>query len=270
MSKQANAAVAAKTTYEGTVILRAMERAGRNPHLKGHIHEVLTMDARNVSNVFKGTTTSFTRSTTAKAVDLVSTKGGKVVERLQLKDALSPSSVNKLVRQVADGKYRTTKLLGTDETTEVVNAALKKAGLSKRMVSSGTSSKTTTQLAQRAGASGSGTLGSAVGQAAKSGGAIGAAVGAGCEAISGVADLINGRRDASDVAGSVAKAGAKGYATGAAASAAATAGGAAVASGLAIVEAGAILTSVATIAAPIVTAICVGFVVSEAFDWIFD
>lgn len=267
--KQANTAVATKTAYEGTVISRAIGRAGRNPNLKGHIHEVLAKDARNVSNIFKGQTTELTKSTTAKVVDLVTTKGGKVIERIQLKDTLSPSGVNKLVRQVADGKYRTTQLIGTDETTELVNAALKKAGHSKRMVSSGTSSNTTTSLAQRAGASGSGSLSSAVGQAAKSGGAIGAAVGAGCEAISGVADLIDGKRDVVDVAGSVAKAGAKGYVTGATAGAAATAGGAAAASGLAAIGAGATFTAVSTVAAPLVAAVVVGYAVSEVFDWFF-
>ncbi len=270
MSKQANAAVATKTTYEGTVITRAMGRAGHNPHLKGHIHEILTKDARNLKNVFNGQHTELTKSTTANVVDLVTTKGSKVVERLQLKDAVSPSSINKLVRQVSDGKYRTTQLVGTDETTKLANAAFEKAGLSKRMISSGTSSNTTTNLAQRAGATGSGSLGSAIGQAAKSGGAVGAAVGVGIEAVSGIADLINGKRDVSDVAGSVAKAGAKGYATGAAAGAAATAGGAAAASGLAAIGAGATLTAVSTVAAPLVAAVAIGYVVSEVFDWFFD
>lgn len=268
MSK-ANTAVATKTAYEGTVITRAIGRAGRNPHLKGHIHEIMTKDARNLKNVFNGQHTELTKSTTANVVDLVTTKCGKVAERLQLKDTLSPSSVNKLVRQVADGKYRTTQLVGTDETTKIANAAFEKAGLSKRMVSSGTSSNTTTSLAQRAGASGSGTLSSAVGQAAKSGGAIGAAVGAGCEAISSISDLIDGKRDAVEVVGSVAKAGAKGYATGAAAGAAATAGGAVAASGLAAIGAGATLTAVSTVAAPIAAAVVVGYAVSKVFDWFF-
>ncbi len=269
MSKQANATVATKTAYEGTVITRAMERAGRNPHLKGHIHEVLTMDAKNIGNLFNGQTTTLTKSTTASAVDLVTTNGGKVVERLQLKDTLSPSAVNKLVKQVADGKYRTTQLVGTEETTEVVNAALKKAGLSKRMVSSGTSSKTTTSLAQRAGATGSGSLAGAVGQAAKSGGAVGAVVGAGIEAVKGAADLLDGTRNGAEVAGAVAKAGAKGGLTGAASAGAATATGALVAEGLIAIGAGAGLTTVATIAVPVVAAIGMGYAVSEVFDRLF-
>jgi len=270
MSKQANTAVAAKTTYEGTVITRAMARAGNNPHLKGHVHEILTKDAMNLKNALSGQHTELTKSTTAKVVDLVTTKGGKIVGRIQMKDTLSPSGINKLVRQVADGKYRTTKLVGTEETTKLANAAFKKAGLSKRMVSSGTSSNTTTTLAQRAGASGSGTLGSAVGQAAKSGGAVGAAVGAGIEVVSGIVDLANGKRDAGEVTVAVAKAGAKGYATGAAASAAATASGAAVASGLAAVGATGALATTVAFAVPLTIAIGAGYLVSEIFGGLFD
>lgn len=244
-----------------------MDRAGHNPHLKGHIHEVLAKDARNLGNLFNGNSTELTKSTTAKAVDLVTTRGGKVVERLQLKDTLSPSSVNKLVNQVADGKYRTVKLVGTDETTEVVNAALKKAGLSKRMVSSGTSSKTTTGLAQRAGAAGSGSVASAIGQAAKTGGIAGAAVGAGIEVVKGVVDLCDGSRGAGEVAGAVIKAGAKGGVTGAAAGAAATASGVLVAEGIAAIGMGAGMASVATFALPVVAAVGVGYLASELWDW---
>ncbi|WP_119157789.1 hypothetical protein [Caldimonas tepidiphila] len=272
--KTTNSAAAHATTaragYEASVIGRAMDRAGRNPHLKGHIHEILVKDARNVRHALQGQATSLTRSANAPVVDLVTTRGGKVVERLQLKDTLSKSSVDKLVGQVADGKYRSARLVGTDETAEVVNAALKKAGLSKRMAGSGVSSRTTTTLAQRAGAGGSGSLGGAVGQAAKSGGAFGAAVGAGVEVFKGVGDLIDGRRDVGDVAASVTKAGAKGYATGAAASAAATASGAAVAGGMAALGAGAGITAVATVAAPVAVAVAVGYMVSEIFDFLFD
>ncbi|MBL0283340.1 MAG: hypothetical protein IPQ01_05205 [Zoogloea sp.] len=269
-TKTSQTASAGKLGYEGTLVSRSLQRAGRNPNLKGHIHEIMVKDARNLADLLNGRSTELTRSTTAKAVDLVTMKGGKVVERLQLKDSVSPASINKLVRQVADGKYRSTQLVGTKETTELANAAFKKAGLSKRMASSGTSSNTTTSLAQRAGASGAGTLGGAVRHAAKSGGAAGAAVGAGVEVISGVSDLINGRRDAGEVTGAVVKAGAKGYASGAAAGAAATAGGAVVASGLATVGAGAGITAAAAVVAPVVIGAAAAYAVCEVFDWLFD
>ena len=270
MSKASNSAVGVKTTYEGSVVARAVARAGGNPHLKGHIHEVLVQDARNVRNALTGRVTSLTHSTHARCVDLVTTNGGRVVERIQVKDAVSSTAIKKLVRQVADGKYRSAQLVGTEETAQLANQAFEKAGLAKRMVSSGTSTKTTTMLAQRGGAAGSGTLAGAVTQAAKSGGAMGAAVGAGVEMASGISDLINGRREVGEVSVSVIKAGAKGYATGAASCAAATAGGAAVASGLAAVGAGATATAVATFAAPVAIAVAVGWGVSEVCDWLFD
>lgn len=262
----------AKAAYESTVIHRAMRRAGGNPQLKGHIHEVLLQDRMNLRNVAKlsGQRTALTQSSNAPVVDLVTQRGGKVVERLQVKDTVSPGAVQKLVRQVADGKYRSARIVGSEETARAANRALETAGLSKRVSSSGISSRTTTSLAQRAGAAGSGTLGSATLRAAQSGGAAGAALGAGVELVRGVSDLMDGRRDVADVGLSVAKAGAKGYATGAAASAAATAGGAAVTSGLAAVGAGAGLSAAAAVAAPLVIAVGVGWAAASLWDALFD
>lgn len=259
-----------KTSYETSVIKRAVDRAGNNPHLKGHIHEILVKDAKNVRNLFNGSQTELTKSTTAKTVDLVTKNGGKVVERLQLKDTLSKSGVDKTVKQVLKGQYRSTRLVGTEETTKLVNQALKKAGSAKRMTSSGVSSNTTTTLAQRAGASGSGTLGNAALQSAKSGGALGAGIGVGIELVSGVAGLVNGEREFSDVAVSTVKAGAKGYATGAAAGAAVTAAGPAIAATSAAIASYGVAASVVTFAAPVAVAVGVGWAVSSLFDSIFD
>lgn len=87
-ARAVQAASASQTSYEAAVIGRGMARAGRNPHLQGHIHEVSSADGRNVGNLFNGRTTHLTRSATAKVVDQVTTQGGKVVERMQLKDSL--------------------------------------------------------------------------------------------------------------------------------------------------------------------------------------
>ncbi|WP_305908577.1 hypothetical protein Q9L42_010005 [Methylomarinum sp. Ch1-1] len=267
--KSSMTTIAGKTAYESSVISRAVGRAGKNPHLKGHIHEILAKDAKNVRNLLNGSQTELTKSTTAKTVDLVTKNGGKVVERLQLKDTLSKAGVDKTVKQVLNGQYRSTQLVGTEETTKLANQALEKAGAAKRMTSSGVSSKTTNTLAQRAGASGSGTLGNAVLQSAKSGGALGAGIGVGIELTSGIVGLANGDRDFEDVALSTAKAGAKGYATGAAAAAAVTASGPAIAAtSTAVASIGA--ASAVTIAAPVVVAVGVGWAVSSLWDSIFD
>lgn len=259
-----------QTAYESTVTARAILRAGANPHLKGHIHEILLKDSKNLSSLFNGQSTALTKSATAKTVDLVTTKGGKVIERIQAKDCISDSSIRDIVAKVRSGQYRSAKLVGTEETTGRVNVALQKAGLSKRMTSSGIKTTDTTRLAQRVGASGSGTLASATWQAAKTGGATGAVISAGIETVKGISDLLDGSRDGGEVAWSVAKAGGKGYATGATAAAAATAGGAGVASALATLGAGAGITAFATAAAPIIAAVGVGYLVSSAWDSIFD
>lgn len=271
-SNAGHSAVVSKTAYEGTVIARAMERAGHNPHLKGHIHEVLVKDARNARNLLtlNGASTELTKSTTAGTVDLVTTKGGKVIERLQVKDVTSQAGIDKLVKQCADGKYRSAQLVGSEESAQAFNKAAEKAGISKRMTSTGVSSKSTESLAQRAGATGSGSLGSAMGQAAKAGGAAGAIIGGGVAAVKGCIDLIDGRADAAEVAGTVVKASAKGGVSGAAAGAAATATGAgAVAAVSALGMTGMAATAV-TIGAPLAVAVGVGYVASEIFDWIFD
>lgn len=271
-SNAGHGAVITKTAYEGTVITRAMERAGHNPHLKGHIHEVLVKDARNARNLLtlNGGSTELTKSTTAGTVDLVTTRGGKVIERIQVKDVTSQAGIDKLVKQCAGGKYRSAQLVGSEESAQAFNKAAEKAGISKRMTSTGVSSKSTESLAQRAGATGGGTLGSAMGQAAKAGGAVGAIVGGGVAAVKGCIDLIDGRADAVEVAGTVVKASAKGGVSGAAAGAAATATGAgAVAAVSALGMTGMAATAV-TIGAPLAVAVGVGYVASEIFDWIFD
>lgn len=271
-SNAGHGAVVTKTTYEGTVIARAVERAGRNPHLKGHIHEILVKDTRNARNLLtlNGASTELTKSSTAGTVDLVTTKGGKVIERLQVKDVTSQAGIDKLVKQCADGKYRSAQLVGSEESAQVFNKAAEKAGISKRMTSTGVSSKSTESLAQRAGATGSGSLGSAMGQAAKAGGAAGAIIGGGVAAVQGCIDLIDGRADAVEVAGTVAKATAKGGASGAAAGAAATAAGAGAVAAVSALGMTGMAATVVTVGAPLAVAIGVGYVASEIFDWIFD
>ena len=266
------AAQAGRATYESGAIVRAVGRAGRNPHLKGHLHEVLVADARTLMGVTSGTVTRLTKSATAGTVDLVATRAGKVVERLQLKDTPSPAAVGKLVRDVAAGKYRSARLVGTEETTKLVNAALERAGLTKRMVSSGVSSETTMALAQRAGAAGSGTLGAAVETAAHAGGRFGAGVGAGLAVASGLLDLADGSRGVDEVLVDTVKAGAKGYASGAAASAASTATGAAATAALGLAGIGTTTAAgvAVTFAAPVAAAVAVGWAVSALFDALFD
>ncbi len=264
--------VVAKTSYEGSVIVRAMSRAGRNPHLKGHVQEILVQDMRNARNLIQlnGATTQLTKSTTAGTVDIVTVKGGRVIERIQVKDVTSQSGINKLVKQCAEGKYRSARLVGSEETADAFNKAAQKAGISKRMTSSGVSTKTTESLAQRAGATGSGTLWSAVGDAAWSGGAAGALVGGGWSAIKSGIDLLEGRKELHEVAGEVAKSTAKGGIVGSSSGAAASLAGAGTATLISTVGLTGTAATAFTIGLPITAAIGVGYLAAKLFDGIFD
>lgn len=271
-SNPGHGAVVGKTAYEGVVIARALERAGANPHLKGHIQEIFVQDACNLRHLrtLSGARTELTRSTTAGTVDLITTKSGRVIERIQVKDVTSQAGIDKLVKQCADGKYRSAKLVGSPETAEAFNRAAEKAGVSKRMTSSGVSSKTTEAMAHRAGAAGSGTLMGAVATAAKAGGVGGAVIGGGVAAVSGCIDLVNGDADVADVAVNVLKASAKGGTSGAAAAAAATVSGAGTAAALAAVGISGGVAAAATVAVPLAVAAGVGYAVSELWDALFD
>lgn len=271
-SNSTNFALASKTAYEGSVIVRATARAGRNPHLKGHVHEILFMDKRNLAGIFNGQKTALTKSCTAKTVDVISlTKAGKVCGRSQLKDVLSQSGISKLTRDVAAKQYSSAKILATKESTKLANQSLAKAGLTKQVTSSGISSETTTSLAQRAGATGSGSVMTATMNAAHSGGVIGAGIGAGITAATGIYDVYNGDAEISDVLVDTAVAGAKGYVTGYASGAAASAAGAGLAAVLATttVAVPPVAVAVATVAVPVAAVLIVGCAVSEVWDWCF-
>ncbi len=268
-----NVANCAQQGYECKVGLEALGRAGRNPNLKGVVHEVLLKDKVNAQNLFNGKTAALTRSTTAVRDDVIVKAAGKVVERFQLKDA--PASVGKVIKQASSGKYAGTKLIGTTETVEKYVSS--GGNGVKTMTSSGISTKTTEGLANKT----LGNLGSAnnlVNMASKAG-IIGGAWGGVTEAVCSLEDLADGKIDGAEYAGRIVKSGVK--------SAAASAGGAAVATATSAIASTAISSSVATAtltttalgaslvaAAPLVVgtvaAIAVGSVICSVFDSIFD
>jgi hypothetical protein len=213
---------AARHAYETSVTSRALQRAGNNPQLKGIVHEVMVADKMNASlgRILSGQKTAMTKSATAGTVDLVTTQAGKVVERLQLKDVLSDGQVRKVAREIAGGKYHSAQILGTTESAAKLNNALARTKSAKQVLDSGISSETTTRLAWQAGARGSGSLAATAKNAALVGGKGGAVVGAGIEAVSGLVDLIDGKRDLAEVTVDVGVAAAKGYVVGAVSSAA--------------------------------------------------
>ena len=209
-AKKVKAVIQMREGYEGKVAIEAIQRAGKCPQLKGHVHEILFKDQfnRNFGHVINGEHAQLTKSTTATMKDIVITKGSKVSGHMQLKDTVSSRGVAKTAEQIASGKYNKTAVYGTEETVAKVSRKV-----TQKVHNSGISSVDTARIANKA--LGKMPSASMLGAAAKSGGAWGAAFGAGCEAVSSIIDVANGKKDVGEAVVDVAEAGAKGGVVGA-------------------------------------------------------
>ncbi len=259
--------------YECKVGLEALERAGRNPQLKGIVHEMLFRDKLNLRNLLTGKNAALSASTTAVRDDIVVREGARIVERFQLKDA--PGSIGKVMRQVSENKYAGTRLVGTSETAELYAKA--GGGVSKKMLSSGISSKTTERIADKA-------LGNMTSlknalHGAGSAGVVGAALGAGITAVCSAKEFVNGKIDGAEFAVRVAKGGTCGGVSAAGGALVASAASAATATALTYTGIGAALAAT-TFGAAVVTfapvviatgaAIVAGGMISSFFEEIFS
>lgn len=146
---------AAKQLYDGTVIKRACDRAGKNPNIKGHIFEVMTCDKVNANpiNIIQGRKAVLTKSTTAVRDDVVIKQGKKVVGRMQLKD--TPKSIKDTIKRVGNKQYQGTKLVGTKETAEAYAKTVAKgtkngSKITQKMTTNNISSAQTELLAKKA------------------------------------------------------------------------------------------------------------------------
>ena len=274
-----NVAGSASNVYEASVGMRALNRAGQNPQMKGVGHEIMCCDKYNLNpgNILNGRHMDLTKSTTAHMKDVIAkNSAGKVVGHAQLKDTISNAGVRKTVQQIKSGHYSKTRVIGTEETAAKVNKVLEKHGFKQRVESSGISSKTTSRIADK-------TLGkmptiSAVSSAAKAGGVTGAAVGAGMEAISSIGGWMEGDKSAGEAAADVAVAGVKGGVTGAVSgaigSAAAGVTGSAITAATATTVgsavAGTAVGAAAIAAAPVVAAVAAPMVVFGLLGSLFD
>ena len=255
-------------SYEVSVAMRALDRAGQCPQLKGHVHELMFCDKYNLDpiNLIKGNHAQLTKSNIATMKDVVAMdSSGKVIMHAQLKDTTSASGAAKTAR----------KVLGTKETVDKV--AKKIADKTNQQInSSGISSETTSRVADKA-------LGkmptvASLGSAAKAGGMAGAAFGAGIEAVSSIIDVVDGKKEVGDAMIDIAGAGIKGGVTGAASaaagSAAAGAAGVAIASvtgttiggALAATTVGAATVAAAPVVLGFAAACAVGGFISSWFD----
>ena len=190
----------------------AVRRAGRGSQLKGVIHEMAIREKRNLAleALLSGRRTDVTRSANARTVDLVTTQNRRVVERMQAKDCISDACIRKVQGRVAAGQYLTARLVGTRETAEKLRAA----GVTKRVRSSGVSSRSTTRAADNAGAkvpNNNLLLNNALDIAGCAGkaGVTGGVLGAGAEALGSLKELRAGRIDGAGYAQRVVATGAK-------------------------------------------------------------
>ena len=142
----------AREGYEATVVGRMAGRAGAysSKGSAGNALEIMANDKSNFANLCKpDTVTRLTRSSTATQVDAVTTKAGKVIERIQYKDTVSPAGVQKTLNQVKSGKYQQAQLRGTIEAAEKYNAAAQANGVSKTMQSTGISHNATQRIGDK-------------------------------------------------------------------------------------------------------------------------
>jgi hypothetical protein len=190
--------------YQGTVSMRAVERAGHCKNLNGHVFEILYKDKYNCNppNIINGRKAHLTKSPTAVRDDIVAMQGGKVVERVQCKDTPSPAGANDTIQKILSGKYSRTKLVGTSETTKTVNGALEKSGAntSIRMKDSKISSKTTNLIACQANGANPLKHLDLVGHYAGNMAKVGGTVGGGISLIKNVRDVHKGEKDVDEAA----------------------------------------------------------------------
>lgn len=196
-----------KEGYDAKVGHEAIKRVGRNINLKGIIHEIRFKDSFNFNpkNILTGSRAYLTKSTTSVRDDIVIKRAQHVIKRFQLKD--TPASIQKTMKQVLDGKYARTTLIGTKETQkayygEVAKKTAKGAGVPKEMGSSRVSSLDTECVANKM----LGKLPSAkmLGSAFKSAFLIGAMFSAGTEAVSSYKDFKNSKITGSEYTGKIA------------------------------------------------------------------
>ena len=242
MEKRAGtAAAASRSAYEAKVGVEAVLRSGgKNPQLKGVVHEVLYRDSITMApkNLMSGTKGVLSKSATAIRDDVLTMQGGSVVGRAQLKDTVS--SIEKTVRQAADGKYARTSLMGTKETVKAYNEAVARMAkngttVTQKMTSTGISSADTSRIAAQT--IGGAVKASSVAKAALSSSGAGAVISGGIEAVASGVKLAKGEIEGEEFVGNVAKETVGGGLSAAAGTAAATVVGAGAAAALSAVSA---------------------------------
>ena len=253
---------------EGGLGVEAVKRIGKNPQLKGVVHEIMKKEAYNSNpkHLFDGTKAVLSKSTTAVRDDILIKKGAKIVGRMQLKDI--SKSIPQTIKQVKSGHYSGTQLMGTNETVAAYEKAVKAAAkkgtqITQKMKSTGISSSDTSRIATKTIGTTAGKISAgAVGKVAASSGAVGAAISGGMEVCLSGMKLKKGEITGKEFAGNVARETVGGGLSAAGGSAAAT------------LAATGVATALATTAAPVWIPAAVGvgaaIVVGGAIKGVWD
>lgn len=202
-----------KHLYQSNVGKRALDRAGKNKNLKGHISEIMTCDRfnSNLGNVLKGKKAVLTKSPTAIRDDIVIMNKGRVAGRMQIKDTISKSGIQDTINKVQKGQYKGTKLMGTAETQKAYAKEIAKKNqklgkkITQQMSSTGISSAETELIAAKTLGGGLAKNGSRIANQAGKSAKMGAVLSGGMEMIKSVNDLRKGEKDVSEAVSSVAK-----------------------------------------------------------------
>lgn len=139
----------ARHGYEASVMNRMQGRSGAYTKTgsKGIALEIMGTDQINVRNMANpDVSAALTKKANAPQVDVVVMNQNKVSERLQFKDVVSDTGVGNVIKRTKNGGYRSAQMYGTTESAQKFNQAAEKAGLNKRMVDTGISSKTTERI----------------------------------------------------------------------------------------------------------------------------
>lgn len=154
-SDVSKAVVLTKQLYENNVGARALQRAGKNKNLKGHVFEYMSADRINMNpvNILKGKKAVLAKSNTAVRDDLLTKQGKKIVNRVQSKD--TPKAISDTVKRVSKGQYKGTNLVGTKETKDAYDKMVavknaKGAHITQKMSTNGISSDQTSVIAAKA------------------------------------------------------------------------------------------------------------------------
>lgn len=208
-----NMVSAGKHLYQSNVGKRALERAGKNKNLKGHISEIMMCDRfnSNPGNVLQGKKAVLTKSPTAIRDDIVIMKKGRVAGRMQIKDTISKSGIQDTINKVQKGQYKGTKLMGTTETQKAYAKEIAKKNqklgkkITQQMTSTGVSSAETELIAAKTLGGGLAKNGSKIMKQAGNSAKMGAVFSAGMETFRSVNDVRKGEKDVPKAVTSIAK-----------------------------------------------------------------